>query len=199
MASLRHHIRRVGFAAAIVVIAANGVAQSREGTARTEVPFPAETRQHASMPAGASHDHHDTQTDKDVELKRRGASAMGFDQDAATHHFRLYADGGAIDVAAGDDPGQTTREKVRAHLRTIALEFSRGEFGRPFHTHAENPPGVAVMKARRSAIAYRFEETPDGGRVRITTADEEALHAVHDFLRYQIREHETGDPVDVTP
>jgi len=33
--------------------------------------------------------------------------------------------------------------------------------------------------------------------VRITTRDGEALAAVHEFLRYQIREHHTGDPLTV--
>ncbi|PYR73529.1 MAG: hypothetical protein DMF86_20265 [Acidobacteria bacterium] len=33
------------------------------------------------------------------------------------------------------------------------------------------------------------------GRVRITTKDARALEAVHAFLRYQIKEHRTGDPM----
>jgi len=31
--------------------------------------------------------------------------------------------------------------------------------------------------------------------VRITTKDARALEAVHAFLRYQIKEHRTGDPM----
>jgi hypothetical protein len=31
--------------------------------------------------------------------------------------------------------------------------------------------------------------------VTISTVDPDALDAVHDFLRFQIVEHETGDPV----
>jgi hypothetical protein len=34
--------------------------------------------------------------------------------------------------------------------------------------------------------------------VRITTGNRDALKAVHEFLRYQIREHKTGDPLAVS-
>jgi hypothetical protein len=162
----------------------------------SEVPVSAS--QHASMPPGITHEEHLAQQRREAEVKQRGASAMGFDQDATTHHFRLYADGGAIEVDVNDASDHVNRERVRIHLKAIASEFAGGEFGRPFETHAEVPPGVPVVKARRSAITYRFEETRNGARVRITTADAEARQAVHAFLRYQIREHGTGDVIDVT-
>ena len=60
------------------------------------------------------------------------------------------------------------------------------------------PPGVATLQARKALVAYAYEEAPDGGRVRITTSDRAALAAVHDFLRYQIKEHATGDPLTIT-
>ena len=44
---------------------------------------------------------------------------------------------------------------------------------------------------------YTFERTERGGIVRIASTDADALNAIHDFLRYQIKEHATGDPVTV--
>ena len=35
-----------------------------------------------------------------AEVNRRGAQAMGFSQTKTTHHFRLKADGGAIEIRA---------------------------------------------------------------------------------------------------
>jgi hypothetical protein len=35
--------------------------------------------------------------------------------------------------------------------------------------------------------------------VRITSSDAEALAAVHDFLRFQIKGHKTGDTTEVRP
>jgi hypothetical protein len=50
----------------------------------------------------------------------------------------------------------------------------------------------------KSQIRYQFEPTPQGGRVFISTKNPQALAAVHDFLRFQIREHRTGDSTEVT-
>jgi hypothetical protein len=151
--------------------------------------------QHPQMPAGMSHAEHLKQMQKDEALKKRGAAAMGFDQDATTHHFRIAPQGGSIEVtvrSAGDDQMLAA---VRSHLRTIATQFAAGEFDKPLETHAEVPPGVAEMRKRKDRIAYRYEDLPQGGAVRMTTTDARALDAVHAFLRYQIAEHHTGDPL----
>jgi hypothetical protein len=131
---------------------------------------------------------------KDADLKRRGAKAMGFDQDAATHHFALTADGGEIRVSANSADDAATRDQIRAHLKTIAGEFARGEFAKPQATHAETPAGVEGMQRSKDSIHYAYESTPLGGIVRITTSDATALEAIHAFLRYQIAEHKTEPP-----
>jgi hypothetical protein len=59
------------------------------------------------------------------------------------------------------------------------------------------PPGVDTMTRLRSKIRYEFQSTEGGGRLRITTADVQALAAVHDFLRFQIEDHGTGDKTSV--
>jgi len=53
------------------------------------------------------------------------------------------------------------------------------------------------MKTRRNKISYRFDSIPSGGKLVINTEDPKALHAVHEYLQYQIREHKTGDSVEV--
>jgi hypothetical protein len=161
------------------------------------VLYPAQkdfAQQHPSMPAGMSHEEHMAQMQRDAELKARGAAAMGFDQDATEHHFILLSDGGSIEVRVRDKDDLRNRDLVRTHLAEIAKEFSRGEFDKPFQTHGEIPPGVPAMQRLKDKIRYSYEKTASGGRVRIKTRDHEALNAVHEFLRYQIREHKTGDP-----
>ena len=152
---------------------------------------------HPSMPPGMSHEEHMKQMRKDAEMKARGNAAMGFDQEKVSHHFRLTRTGGAIEVGVKQDTDADSRKQIRDHLQTIAREFADGVFTSPTATHAEVPPGVAVMRERKARIRYRYEETPDGARVVITTADRTARNAVHDFLKYQIREHATGDPLSV--
>ena len=153
--------------------------------------------QHEAMPRGMSHEEHLEQMEKERALKKRGADAMGFDQEATTHHFSLRPDGGAIEVIVKAGTDAALVAEVRNHLRSIASEFARGNFDTPFQTHAEVPPGVSTMQKRSSAISYRYEDLPLGGVVRIATKDARALDAVHEFLRYQITEHRTGDPLEV--
>ena len=62
--------------------------------------------------------------------------------------------------------------------------------------HDEVPPGVPVMKEKRAEISYTFEELPTGARVFIKSANPEALKAIHDFLRFQIEDHHTGDDAE---
>lgn len=150
--------------------------------------------QHAAMPPGITHEEHLAQMRKEAELKQRGEAAMGFDQDAVAHHFTLTSDGGAIEVGVKDPRDRTNLAAIRAHLETIAKAFAEGRFDAPFATHGEIPPGVPDLQRLKDVIRYRFESTATGGRVRITSTSREAVTAAHAFLRYQIREHRTGDP-----
>jgi hypothetical protein len=153
--------------------------------------------QHPAMPPGMTHDEHLAQMQKDAELKRRGAEAMGFDQNKTTHHFRLSKAGGAIEVMANDPADDVSRDQIRAHLKTIAGQFAAGDFGKPLATHGELPPGARTMQERRSALTFTYEALAAGARVWITGSDAKSIDAVHEFLRYQIREHATGDPLTI--
>lgn len=131
---------------------------------------------------------------------RRASSVMGFDQAGTTHHFLLFKDGGAIDVAANESTDTKNREAIRSHLPHITAMFGSGNLDAPMLVHdSADVPGTKIMTAKRDAIQYRYVEIPNGGRVNIFTADPEALEAVHAFLKYQIREHETGDAMTIRP
>jgi len=149
-------------------------------------------QQHPAMPAGMSHEEHLKQMEKDAALKARGTIAMGFDQDKTAHHFRTSATGGSIEVEVKDPADSVSRDQVRIHLKELAAAFAKGDFAKPFQTHAEVPPGVPSMERLKAVIRYKYEETARGGLVRITTSDPDAIKAVHEFLGYQAREHHTG-------
>jgi hypothetical protein len=132
-----------------------------------------------------------------AEMNERGDRVMGFSQAKTTHHFRLLEDGGSIEVGANDPNDAESKDRIRRHLEEIAGAFSEGEFEKPMEIHKQTPPGATVMRELKASINYRFEPTQNGGRVRITTADKRALDAIHEFLRFQINEHQTGDPLSV--
>lgn len=140
----------------------------------------------------ATHEHHKGVDD-------RGDVVMGFSHEKTAHHFLLYADGGAI-VAEAKDPQDTeSRDQIRMHFQHIGRMFADGNFTAPMLIHGQTPPGTAAMKQFREEIRYHFEPTERGGLIRITTANAQALAAVHEFLRFQIKDHRTGDPLTVAP
>jgi hypothetical protein len=122
---------------------------------------------------------------------------MDFDQDKTVHHFRLAPDGGAIEIEVRHAEDVALRDTVRMHLRHISQEFAAGNFDQPFATHGETPDGVPDLVTLKDGIGYSFESMKNGGRVRIRAAGQQARDAVHAFLKYQIREHATGDPLTV--
>jgi len=133
-----------------------------------------------------------------ADVGKHGDEAMGFPHDQTTHHFRLYSDGGAIEVIVNDSKDSQNMQAIRSHLTHIVTMFAAGDFSIPMFVHDQVPPGVPVMKEKRAVISYSFEELPAGGKVRINTTSPQALKAIHDFLRFQIEDHHTGDTTDIS-
>jgi hypothetical protein len=146
------------------------------------VAFPSASRAQED----AKHEHH-------CDMISRGNSAMGFDAEKTTHHFLQNPSGGTIEVTANGPADTASREAVQHHLRHIARRFKEGDFDIPMFAHDQVPPGVPVMKRLKTEISYEYVATDRGGRVDISTKNPEALSAIHDFLRFQIQEHHTGD------
>jgi hypothetical protein len=122
---------------------------------------------------------------------------MGFDHKKTTHRFLLQPNGGAIEVTVNEADDKESRDQIRKHLGDIAKMFAAGNFKAPMLIHGRTPPGVPVMERLKSEIKYDYEEAERGARVSIKTANAEALAAIHQFLRFQIKDHQTGDPTDV--
>jgi len=132
------------------------------------------------------------------DVVEKGDHVMGFSHEKATHHFRLYADGGAIEVEANDPNDAATRDAIQGHFSHIVKMFAAGDFTAPILIHSQNPPGSETMKHLRDKIQYTLKKTSGGGRIRITTQNPDAVKAIHEFLRFQISDHETGDSPQVT-
>ncbi len=141
-----------------------------------------------SVFAVAQHEHHDHDA-----MNARGEKAMGFSQTATTHHFRLLPDGGYVQVQANDANDTTNRDHIRMHLQEQMKKFAAGDFSLSEMTHDRVLPGTPQMKTLKSAITYKYEEIERGGRLRITSKDATAVEAIHDFLKFQIEDHMTGD------
>jgi hypothetical protein len=151
----------------------------------------------APLLAGCAASSRNPEPARAAEVDRRGDHVMGFEHEKTSHHFRLSRDGGAIEAEAQDPSDTESRDRIREHFAHIAAMFSEGNFRAPMLIHGEEPPGVPVMKRLKDRIRYEFEPTDRGGRVRIRASEPEAIAAIHEFLRYQIRDHRTGDPLAI--
>lgn len=143
----------------------------------------------ASAQTQSDHTHHD--------MEQRGNQGMGFAQDKTTHHFLLHKDGGAIQVTANSADDKANVDHIRMHLGHISSAFKSGDFNIPGFVHDQTPPGVPVMVKLKGQIKYGYEDIANGGRVTISSANPDAIKAIHNFLRFQITEHKTGDSLDV--
>lgn len=147
-----------------------------------------------------SQETHGSMTQKQrEEMNQRGDREMGFSHLKTTHHFLLSRDGGAIQVEANNEKDTHGRDQIRRHLRHIAMMFASGNFDTPMIIHEKMPPGGDIMQQLKDDISYEFKETPRGGVIHITTSNPNALRAITEFLRFQIKEHKTGDPLEVSP
>jgi hypothetical protein len=131
-------------------------------------------------------------------MMKRGDAGMGFSHEKTTHHFVLLKDGGAIQVSVNDPKDDASRDQIRMHLSHVAKMFSEGDFNVPMFIHDTTPPGVPTMEKLHSEIRYQYQQTDSGAKIMIDTANSKALQAVHQFLRFQIDEHQTGDQTEVT-
>jgi hypothetical protein len=138
-----------------------------------------------------------TDMDHDAMVMKNGEKEMGFSQTATTHHFIIMKDGGAIRIVTNDANDTANRDKIRTHLKMIADKFKNGIFTTPFAIHGQVPPGVPEMDKLKADITYSYADTENGAEVRIATSNADALKAIHDFLKFQITEHKTGDPLSV--
>jgi hypothetical protein len=141
----------------------------------------------------AQHEHHDHDA-----MNACGEKAMGFSQTATTHHFRLLPDGGYVQVQANDAADTANRDHIRMHLQEQAKRLAAGDFSLSEMTHDRVLPGTPQMQKLKSAISYEYEEIERGGRLRITSKEAAAVAAIHDFLKFQIEDHKTGDPKAVS-
>jgi hypothetical protein len=171
---------------AVMLVAFLGVAvASAQSSSQTQ-------HQHPSQQKGTAADQKHYE-----DVNKHGDMAMGFSHMKTTHHFGLTASGGFIQVQANDATDTTSRDQIRMHLQHITQAFKDGDFSAPEMTHSRVPPGVPTMQRLKSVISYKYVETTAGGKVLISTANPEGQKAIHEFLRFQIADHRTGDPTTI--
>ena len=81
-----------------------------------------------------------------------------------------------------------THGAAQQHGGTHTADHSSGGYLAAVFT-----PGAAALGRFRNDIKFTYTQTDSGARVEIVTTNPEAVKAVHEFLKFQIGEHRTGD------
>jgi len=131
--------------------------------------------------------------DHHAGVNQRGDHEMGFSHEKTTHHFALTPDGGLIEVRVNDVKDAASLNQIRGHFQHIVRMFADSNFNAPMLVHSQDVPGTAMMTRLKTELHWELQEIPRGARITITADNKEALDAVHDFLRFQIADHQTGD------
>jgi hypothetical protein len=58
-------------------------------------------------------------------VNTRGDQGMGFSHEKTTHHFRLLADGGAIEIQSNESTDAASQEAIRRHLGVPAARLQK--------------------------------------------------------------------------
>jgi hypothetical protein len=122
---------------------------------------------------------------------------MSFDEGKATQHFYLLKNGGAVELAAKDPADKSTIDAIQKHLESQAKNFEKGNFDVPTTEKGKLPESVNTMKKLRKEITFEVMQMDAGAALRMFSVNTQARQAIQDFLKLQIEEHHTGDPIEV--
>jgi hypothetical protein len=185
--------------AALFILVLAGAAAAQTSAGPNSTTDPTKKNDMKDCPMHAQHMASAAQAASELDtMNQRGNDGMGFDQAKTTHHFLIAEDGGSINVSAKSANDADSVAAIRGHFQHIARAFAAGDFAIPMFVHDQTPPGVVTMQKLKAEIQYRYEQTPNGARIVISSKLPQAVAAIHDFLDFQIREHRTGDPLSRT-
>lgn len=132
-----------------------------------------------------------------AEILSRNSQLLGFDLTKTNQHFYLYKNGGAIDISAKnvDDVGSIAA--VRRYLEKQEKLFAKGDIELQKQVYTQLPQSLLTMRKLKDEISFSYTATDEGGALRMFTINKDARQAIHDYLKSQIVDNQTGDPTTV--
>jgi hypothetical protein len=124
-----------------------------------------------------------------TKMMQRGNIAMGFDQNNISHEFTATTDGGQIKITALDDKDEQTITQIQTHTRDIQMDFTEGNFTKPFYIHAQSVPGTDQMSQNKEQIQYQIQDLKNGSILMLFTNDSSLVDSINQFMTFQSTEH----------
>lgn len=108
-------------------------------------------------------------------------TTIGFTSGLVRETFLATPDGGIEDdVVIVPDPAAIAHLRRQTHARAKA--FARGDFVDPTNPHGDLVPGLREMRRQWNKMHVRYQELPNGARVRYTTSDPVMVEALHQWF-----------------
>ena len=126
-------------------------------------------------------------TQRQQEVREKGAAVMPFSLDQTLHTFDKTDTGGVQRVRAGDADQVAM---IRSHLHSIAQSFTARDFSAPAHIHGADMPGMAEMKAAKPGeLTVGYRELDDGAELDYVSRSPAIIAAVHRWFDAQLADH----------
>lgn len=125
---------------------------------------------------------------RQTQVERNSEKVMPFSMQSSKHVFIPTPHGGVQTVIVRDGNAKQVG-LVRAHLRTEAAAFARGDFTDPASIHGAAMPGLKALRAGSSRITVRYQDVPNGARITYATDDAALVAAIHDWFKAQVGDH----------
>ena len=123
-----------------------------------------------------------------------------YDRHRVVHHFYLYPDGGMMTLTVSDPSDAETRKAVRAFVQRVSQLMVMGDLARLREQFGDAVPGldrIAEARRRKATITVHSSTPGEGSQIVFSAMDPEALQGLHEFLRFQITDLNTGDSPEV--
>jgi hypothetical protein len=126
-------------------------------------------------------------TQRQQEVRAKGAAVMPFSLDQTLHTFDKTDTGGVQRVRAGNADQVAM---IRSHLQSIAQSFTARDFSAPAHIHGADMPGMAEMKAAKpDELTVGYRQLDDGAELDYVSHSPAIVAAVHRWFDAQLADH----------
>ena len=129
------------------------------------------------------------------DLNARFSKALGTDASKIVQHYYLVQNGGVIELTAKDPADHACIVAIQKYLDLQKDLFERGKNDSDTEIHGKVPDGLAALKKLRGDITFFTVKDDNGAVLRMLTVSDQARQAIQDFMKFQINEHKTGDPL----
>ena len=125
-------------------------------------------------------------------VRERSTDVMPFDMNATTHIFTKTPNGGVQRVVVKNPGDAEQTALIRRHLKDIADQFARGDFGAPTNVHGADMPGLAALKAAvPGEVHVRYRDLHSGAEIQYSSRDPKLVSALHEWFDAQVADHGT--------